>query len=108
MARARPWRRADTVAVIAVVALAALVRLPRLSDPQSLVFDETYYAKDACIYVHGPAALCGIDSEQTQVHPPLGKWLIAAGIRVFGYNALGWRAAPALAGLVTVALLYVL
>ena len=25
------------------------------------------------------------------VHPPLGKWLIAAGEQLFGYNSLGWR-----------------
>jgi len=25
------------------------------------------------------------------VHPPLGKWCIAAGIRLFGDNSVGWR-----------------
>jgi dolichyl-phosphate-mannose-protein mannosyltransferase len=41
-------------------------------------------------------------------HPPLGKWLISLGIRVFGYNPLGWRVAALAAGVLTVALLYLL
>jgi dolichyl-phosphate-mannose--protein O-mannosyl transferase len=32
------------------------------------------------------------------VHPPIGKWLIAGGIQIFGDNAFGWRFATALAG----------
>ena len=32
---------------IAVTVLAAALRLPNLGRPQALVFDETYYAKDA-------------------------------------------------------------
>ena len=33
------------------------------------------------------------------VHPPLGKWLIAMGIRLFGFNEVGWRVAAAVAGI---------
>jgi dolichyl-phosphate-mannose--protein O-mannosyl transferase len=32
------------------------------------------------------------------VHPPLGKWLIAAGEQIFGYNSLGWRFSAAVVG----------
>ena len=32
------------------------------------------------------------------VHPEVGKWLIGAGEQVFGFDALGWRAAPAIVG----------
>jgi dolichyl-phosphate-mannose--protein O-mannosyl transferase len=42
------------------------------------------------------------------VHPPLGRWLIAAGIRAFGNTPFGWRLASVMAGTLTVALLYVL
>jgi dolichyl-phosphate-mannose--protein O-mannosyl transferase len=67
--------------------------LVRLAEPKELVFDETYYAKDACIYLGYPAGACGLtgNSEQSYVHPPLGKWLIAAGIKVFGNDSFGWR-----------------
>jgi dolichyl-phosphate-mannose--protein O-mannosyl transferase len=42
------------------------------------------------------------------VHPPLGKWLIGAGIRLFGFSPAGWRVAPLIAGTLSVALLYLL
>ena len=38
------------------------------------------------------------------VHPPLGKQLIALGELAFGYDGVGWRAAAALAGTLTVLL----
>ena len=42
------------------------------------------------------------------VHPPLAKWLIAAGIRLFGYTPTGWRVAPFVAGTLSIALVYLL
>ena len=91
-----------------VTLLAAILRFARLDIPKSIVFDETYYAKDACWYVEVTKSVCEIDYEQTYVHPPLGKWLIAIGIRLFGHDSFGWRVAAAAAGVVTVALLYLL
>jgi dolichyl-phosphate-mannose--protein O-mannosyl transferase len=38
------------------------------------------------------------------VHPPLGKLLIAAGIRVFGFTPVGWRFAALVAGVAVVGL----
>jgi dolichyl-phosphate-mannose-protein mannosyltransferase len=102
------WDLLDTTALSGVTVLATLLRLVRLDDPRTLVFDETYYAKDACWYAFGSRSLCDIDAEQTQVHPPLGKWLISAGVKLFGYDSFGWRVGAALAGIITVALLYVL
>jgi dolichyl-phosphate-mannose-protein mannosyltransferase len=106
--RSPRWGRHDWLALSLVTATAALLRLARLGEPAGIVFDETYYARDACWYVHASAGLCGAEVEPVQVHPPLGKWLIAAGIRAFGYDAFGWRIAAALAGAATVALLFVL
>ena len=102
------WTRADTFAITAITVAAAVLRLVRLDDPKSLVFDETYYAKDACWYVNSAPNLCGIDIESTLVHPPLSKWLIALGVRIFGYDSFGWRISAAVAGIITVALLYLL
>ena len=49
---------------------------------------------DACRYVYGvahDACVAGPLYPRHEVHPPLAKWLIAAGIRVFGNTPLGWR-----------------
>lgn len=102
------WGARDFVAMTVVAATGGLMRLIRVADPSKLVFDEVYYAKDACRYVNMSSALCGTDIEQTAVHPPLGKWLIAAAIRVAGYHSLGWRLAAVIAGTLSIALLYVL
>ncbi|MFN2489711.1 MAG: phospholipid carrier-dependent glycosyltransferase [Actinomycetota bacterium] len=102
------WTPLDGLALALVTIIGGGIRLVRLGDPPSLMFDETYYAKDACLYAGGSERLCGIASEQTQVHPPLGKWFIAAGVDLFGYESFGWRIAGAVAGTATIALLYLL
>ena len=102
------WTPADTFALTAITVAAAVMRLVRLDDPKVLVFDETYYAKDACYYVTSSPNLCGIDIESTLVHPPLAKWLLALGIRLFGYDSFGWRISAAVAGTLTVLLLFLL
>jgi len=81
----------------AVLGLATLVsRLPRLTQPRVLVFDEVFYATQGWeISRHG------VEQGGT-VHPPLAKWLLAAGIKAFGFTPLGWRIVPLLAGVVMV------
>ena len=79
--------------VPAAVGVANLaVRLPRLSKPGVLVFDEIFYAPDA-----NDLLRFGIEQGQVK-HPPLGKWLIAGGIRLFGFTPFGWRIASVVAG----------
>lgn len=73
-----------------------LTRAPRLTFPGIFVFDEVYYAEQGLEIADG-----GVEVGHT-VHPPLAKWLIAAGIRVFGFEPLGWRVMPLLAGAVVV------
>ena len=73
-----------------------------------LVFDEIFYARDACWYVAGTESVCGITELASRTHPPLGKWLIGAGIAVLGYDPMGWRLAVATAGTLSVSLLYLL
>jgi dolichyl-phosphate-mannose-protein mannosyltransferase len=106
----RPW-----VAVAAVTLVAAIVRLWGLSSPPMLVFDENYYAVAACIYVGGSDRVCRVDSPNERafreqewdvgsfVHPPLGKWTIALGIKAFGMDPFGWRVGSAVAGTMAVA-----
>ncbi|HEX3326010.1 MAG TPA: phospholipid carrier-dependent glycosyltransferase, partial [Actinomycetota bacterium] len=103
-----PWTAADWIALTIITAIGAGIRLWRVAIPPGRIFDETYYAKDACWYLRSSPSLCGISGEQTAVHPPLGKWLISWGIRFFGYNSFGWRIACVVAGVLTIALVYVL
>jgi dolichyl-phosphate-mannose--protein O-mannosyl transferase len=104
----RPWTRLDLVVFIGITVVAALLRLWSLGDPPDLIFDETYYAKDACNYAGGSEETCEIAEESTRVHPPLGKWLISIGVQVFGFDSFGWRIVPAISGVITVALLFLL
>lgn len=102
------WSRIDWLGLLAVTVGAAAIRLPGLSRPISLVFDEIFYARDACWYVKASEAVCEINDLASRAHPPLAKWLIGAGIALFDYNPFGWRVAAAVAGTLTVALVYVL
>ena len=79
-----------------------------------MVFDENYYAKAACIFVGGSDKVCTIESPNERlfreqewdvgsfVHPPLGKWTIALGIKAFGMDPFGWRIGSAIAGTLAV------
>ena len=103
-------------------ALGGILRFVRLDTPRALVFDETYYVKDAySLLVSGyerswpekandsfvagnPGVL--LDTPEYVVHPPVGKWMIAAGMWLFGPdNPFGWRFSAALAGTLSIFLL---
>lgn len=89
-----------TALALATVAglLTLLSRLPRLGRPAVLVFDEVFYAGDAAdLLVDGVV-------QGRPAHPPLGTMMIAAGVRLFGFDPFGWRVVPLLAGAVTVGL----
>jgi dolichyl-phosphate-mannose-protein mannosyltransferase len=105
-----------------VLAIASLTRLWNLSFPQKLVFDETYYVKDALSLAREgneknwpEGANAAFESGDVYsyltdpafvVHPPFGKWLIASGMWLLGPdNAAGWRISTAVLGIATVALL---
>jgi dolichyl-phosphate-mannose-protein mannosyltransferase len=105
-----------------VTAFAAYLRLDRLSIPRSIVFDETYYVKDAfgilhygvehnlaggntdAMVAHGQTHIFSGGGEFV-VHPPVGKVLIAAGEAMFGLTPFGWRFAAAVVGSLSVLLL---
>lgn len=108
------------IAPLAILALAALLRFWALDQPDSLVFDELYYVRDAVSQLaHGyptvwPDTNPEFGGERAQAflaqassiaHPPLGKWLIGLGLLCFGPDTgWGWRSAVAVAGVITVAL----
>lgn len=63
-----------------------------LGRPSVLVFDEIFYASDAADLL-----IRGVEGGNP-VHPPLGKWMIAIGIKLIGFEPWGWRLVPLLAG----------
>ena len=67
----------------------------RLTTPHKLVFDEIHYVPAA-------RALWALREPWNVEHPLLGKALIGLGMRLFGDNALGWRAMSTVAGTATV------
>jgi len=83
------------VGVIALIALA--LRVINLSTPKGFVFDEVYYVDGARDYLAHGVEVKGLKPEFV-VHPPIGKWLIALGIKLFGDNEFGWRFIGALLG----------
>lgn len=108
--------------VAIVAAVAAVLRLWNLGRPGTLVFDETYYVKQAWTLLQvgyeadwpeepNPAFEAGdvntfLSTADYVVHPPLGKWMIALGMRFFGgaENPWSWRIASAVVGVVAVVL----
>lgn len=109
-----PARLLALLGVLAVLALATVLRFWALGQPTSLVFDELYYVRDAISQLaHGfptvwpdddPLMKAPFTDEASYaVHPPLGKWMIALGLMVFGdETGWGWRSAVAFFGVATV------
>ncbi len=65
----------------------------------SSYFDEIYHARTA--YEH----ILGLEPYEN-THPPLGKHIIALGIRLFGLNPFGWRFMGTLFGVLMLPALY--
>lgn len=102
-----------------VLLVAALTRLIGLGFPHELVFDETYYVKDAYTLMNlgyeaawPPDANTSFNAGLTDIystvpsfiaHPPIGKWVIAVGLAVFGAgDSVGWRISVAVCGILLV------
>ncbi len=104
------------VITIAITSLAGILRFVHLGRPNSFLFDETYYAKQAWSLIHHGYAQSYVDGANAKildgnwnsnlwtgdpemiVHPEVGKWLIGAGEALFGFTPFGWRFASAVAG----------
>jgi dolichyl-phosphate-mannose--protein O-mannosyl transferase len=111
---------------VGAVALAAALRIPNLGRPADFAFDETYYAKDALSLLRfgaeqkmlddANAIILGSDGNYATVnpfadgpsyvvHPPFGKWVIAAGEYLVGVTPTGWRIGVLVCGLLAVLML---
>ncbi len=105
--------------------LGGAVRFYRLGYPEKLIFDETYYVKQAWsvmqfgyerdikpglaepddLFNAGNADVFATTPDLV-VHPPVGKWMIGSGQWLFGVDStMGWRFAAAVVGTLSILLL---
>jgi dolichyl-phosphate-mannose-protein mannosyltransferase len=126
-------RRWGWLGPLLVTAFGAFLRFYRLQVPRALIFDETYYAKDAwSILQHGVewnyvtssanpnlanqmiltghtaglfAPCSGSGCGEYVVQPEVGKLLIAVGEWLFGLNSFGWRFSSAVFGSLAILLI---
>lgn len=75
---------------VCAIVVGLWARLYDLGSPSERVFDEIYFPVFARNYLQGVAFF--------DVHPPLGKFIIAGSIAVFADTPLAWRLMPALFG----------
>jgi dolichyl-phosphate-mannose--protein O-mannosyl transferase len=87
-----PPNLALTSLALGIVALTLF--MAGIDKPATLVYDEFNYVSSA------KAFLAGAPNPNPE-HPPLAKLLIAAGIEAAGDNPVGWRAASAVCGALT-------
>ncbi|MEY9930171.1 dolichyl-phosphate-mannose-protein mannosyltransferase [Catenulispora sp. GP43] len=110
---------------VLIMLVGGFMRFWHLGLPKWVIFDETYYAKDAWATIHfgheigwhddGPGIGMANDDKAiianphiwrtlianhqgNAVHPPVGKWMIGAGEWLFGFTPFGWRFIPAVCG----------
>ena len=91
-----------------IIAFALILRLWRVNLPKGYIFDEVYYAKNANSLIRNGVELNAQGQAEFIVHPPLGKWLIGIGIKVFGNDEFGWRVSAAVIGTLSVVLIYLI
>ncbi|HEY2640134.1 MAG TPA: phospholipid carrier-dependent glycosyltransferase [Streptosporangiaceae bacterium] len=109
-----------------IMILGGFLRFYRLSSPDAVVFDETYYVPDSNsilrhgvefahvnkvnnllisgnpnFYQHSHGQLVA----ELVAHPPLGKIMMAVGQWIFGLTPFGWRFSVAVIGTVSILML---
>ncbi|GGZ24376.1 phospholipid carrier-dependent glycosyltransferase [Streptomyces inusitatus] len=115
--RASAWLGPLLVALVA-----GLLRFWNLGKPNQVIFDETYYAKDAWALINqgyegnwpkdidksilkDPSAVAIPTDPGYVVHPPVGKWIIGLGEKLFDFTPFGWRFMVAVLGTLSVLML---
>ncbi|MFJ1590747.1 dolichyl-phosphate-mannose--protein mannosyltransferase [Kitasatospora albolonga] len=105
-----------------VALVAGVLRFWKLDQPRAVIFDETYYAKDAWALVNqgyegswpkdvdklilkDPSSVPIPTDPGYVVHPPVGKWIIGFGEQMFGFTPFGWRFMVAVLGTLSVLML---
>ena len=88
---------AAAIAPILIALASFVLRLVNLGSTKGYIFDEVYYVDGARDLLKYGVEVTG-NAPEFIVHPPVGKWLIGAGMAIFGDNEFGWRFATALIG----------
>ncbi|MDX3851336.1 dolichyl-phosphate-mannose--protein mannosyltransferase [Streptomyces sp. AK02-01A] len=105
-----------------VALVAGVLRFWHLGSPKAVIFDETYYAKDAWALINqgyegswpkdidkqilaDPSSVPVPTDPGYVVHPPVGKWVIGIGEQLFGFTPFGWRFMVAVLGTLSVLML---
>jgi dolichyl-phosphate-mannose--protein O-mannosyl transferase len=123
------FRGAGWILPLLVTVIGGFMRFYNLARPNKIIFDETYYAKDGwSMWVYGwehnwktssaadpSLAVCGKPGCQGTaqfaagpeyvVHPPIGKWIIGFGEKIWGLNPVGWRLMEAVLGTLAILIL---
>lgn len=108
------WTWTSWVATAWIAAVAAILRFVDLEHPGVLIFDELYYATEGQELLDHDVEWRTLTDDAGRatggygdfvVHPPLGKWIIALGIKLFHNDSFGWRFMAALCGTISVVLL---
>ncbi|XIG75704.1 phospholipid carrier-dependent glycosyltransferase [Streptomyces sp. SGAir0957] len=98
-----------------VTLVAGVLRFWNLGSPKAVIFDETYYAKDAWALIHRGYEVnwaknandlildknghVPVPTDASYVvHPPVGKYVIGVGEWMFGFDPFGWRFMTAVLG----------
>ncbi|MFH8615171.1 dolichyl-phosphate-mannose--protein mannosyltransferase [Streptomyces sp. NPDC017979] len=115
-------RAAAWLGPLLVALVAGALRFWNLGEPDAVIFDETYYAKDSWALINqgyegawpkdvdkeilkDPSAVSIPTDPGYVVHPPVGKWIIGIGEKLFGFTPFGWRFMVALLGTLSVLML---
>jgi dolichyl-phosphate-mannose--protein O-mannosyl transferase len=97
----RPWAYRSVLLVTLLTLAAGLwARVYDLGFPNKEVWDEIYFPVMANKYLQ--------DVYFFDLHPPLGKFIIAVSIALFGNEPVAWRLMPALFGLALLPLVFFL
>lgn len=91
--------RHPVIAAMLFGAVALALVLPGIGNPGTTFYDEGYYIPAAKTFLTG-APYTNPEA------PPLGKELIAIGIKAAGDNPLGWRVAGAVCGALTLTAIF--
>ena len=89
----RPW-----ILVLLFTVLCFAIRIYTVGQIKVEIFDEVYFVNFAKNYLHGISFF--------DIHPPLGKLIIALGIKIFGDSTFGWRIMSVVFGTMLIPLIY--
>jgi len=89
----------ENIVVCVIAAIVFGLHLLMISKPAVYVFDEDFYVPAAKSFLTGGGLL-------NAQHAPLGKLIIAAGISIFGDNAVGWRIFSIIFGVASIVIFY--